>query len=155
MSTRASTAKSRTSASRGESASQVTVSAQSLIPQAAITAIIHPFTYGKTLIQLGYEPLKPFKRHTFASLFHLGTKKYAYPSIFAICGHIKSEDGWIALWTTGLAANVLQVALQSYVYNQSIAVCLILFNDQRLASEILKLRFSFLQTIYSISESPN
>ena len=54
MSTRSSTAKNRTAASRGESSSQVTVSVQSLIPQAAITTILHPFTYGKTLIQVHY-----------------------------------------------------------------------------------------------------
>ena len=55
MSTRSSTAKTSRTAARTESASsasQVTASVQSFIPQAAITSILHPFTYGKTLIQV-------------------------------------------------------------------------------------------------------
>jgi len=70
-------------------------------------ALSHPLVHSKTLIQLGFEPLKPQLGHTLVSRFGIGKKAFFYPNIFVYCKHIKNEIGWFKLFTVGLPARIM------------------------------------------------
>jgi hypothetical protein len=57
------------------------------------TGVFYPITVGKTLMQLGYEPMTPQLTHTV-----FGTPKLAYPNIFKYLDYIRNEDGWSGLY---------------------------------------------------------
>ncbi|KAK3861313.1 hypothetical protein Pcinc_032693 [Petrolisthes cinctipes] len=82
-----------------------------VIVRVFLNSTTHPIEYAKVLIQLGYEPLKPYKSRTV-----FGREAFYYPSVFSYIKYIKSQDG---LWgcyrglTPKLAANIVSgVAFQ-------------------------------------------
>ncbi|XP_078481339.1 mitochondrial carrier homolog 2 [Ciona intestinalis] len=58
-----------------------------------MTAVAHPFTYVKVLVQLGHEPLAPILRR---NMFF--RKQLQYPSVFAYIKHISNQDGYIGMY---------------------------------------------------------
>jgi len=81
--------------------------ALTIVSNYGIIALSHPLVHSKTLIQLGYEPLKPQLGHSMLSRFGIGKKEYFYPNIFVYCKHIKNEIGWFRLFTVGLPARLM------------------------------------------------
>lgn len=78
----------------------------------ATTTLFYPITVGKTLMQLGYEPIPPKLTRTV-----FGTPKLAYPNIFEYLNYIRNEDGWTGLYR-GLSYKLLFSLTEqgSYVY---------------------------------------
>jgi carrier protein len=79
----------------------------------------HPLVFTSILKQLGFNPLKPVRVHTFKSFFGFGSRSYAYPFLG---GYVKSQIGWVGLWTTGLPANLICIALQEYFCNENLTL---------------------------------
>lgn len=81
-----------------------------LITGAGMTLAAHPFSYVKTLIQLGYEPLPPvLKKDMFFR------KRFLYPGVFEYMGHIKNQDGFIGLYR-GVVPRICANATMSITY---------------------------------------
>ncbi|CAL4127021.1 unnamed protein product, partial [Meganyctiphanes norvegica] len=82
-----------------------------VIVRVFLNSTTHPIEYAKVLIQIGHEPLDPYKSRTI-----FGREAFYYPSVFGYIRHIKAKDG---LWgcyrglTPKLAANIVSgVAFQ-------------------------------------------
>jgi len=71
-----------------------------MVFRVAFNAATHPIDYAKCLIQIGHEPMDPYKGTTI-----FGTEKYFYPSIFSYIRHIKRRDGLSGCYR-GLSANL-------------------------------------------------
>lgn len=78
---------------------------------AAMTAVAHPLTYVKVLIQIGHEPLPPQETTTF-----FGKKVMRLPNFLQYAGHIKQTDGWFGLYR-GLGPRILHNIVSSAVTN--------------------------------------
>lgn len=89
-----------------------TIDWSTIVAGASMTVVSHPFSYVKTLIQLGYEPLEPVLKK---DLFF--RKKLMYPGVFAYINVIKDRDGFIGLFR-GVAPRVLANATMSITYGQ-------------------------------------
>ena len=76
--------------------------------KATSVVISHPIEYGKTLIQLGYEPIPPFATRTL-----MGKQAIGLPGIFSYLGYIKERDGILGLWR-GLHHKLVVVAVHSF-----------------------------------------
>lgn len=77
----------------GESAARLEFDATSAASQALLTTAFYPLTLGRTLIQMGYEPIKPVPVRTI-----FGTPKLAYPNIVKYLNYVRLEDGWLGLY---------------------------------------------------------
>lgn len=80
-----------------------------LVLGVGVSTALHPITYAKTLIQLGYEPLPP----TTARGVFGGSRPY-YPNVFRYVGHIYSVDGFFGIYR-GLFPKVLSAAINNAV----------------------------------------
>ncbi|KAK2175794.1 hypothetical protein NP493_707g01044 [Ridgeia piscesae] len=78
---------------------------------AGVTTAFHPFSYTKTLVQLGYEPLPPVPT---TNIF--GKKVLAYPNVFQYLGHIRKVDGFVGMYR-GLFPRLICGAVGSFVTN--------------------------------------
>ncbi|KAI0219022.1 hypothetical protein LSAT2_029340 [Lamellibrachia satsuma] len=78
---------------------------------AGVTTAFHPFSYTKTLVQLGYEPLPPVPT---TNLF--GKNVLAYPNVFQYLGHIRKLDGFVGMYR-GLFPRLICGAVGSFVTN--------------------------------------
>ena len=78
--------------------------------QCAFSTAFYPLTMGKTLIQMGYEPLKPVPIKTI-----FGTPKLAYPNIFKYLNYIRQEDGFFGLYR-GLGYKLMLAVVERGVY---------------------------------------
>ncbi|XP_050733643.1 mitochondrial carrier homolog 2-like [Eriocheir sinensis] len=58
-----------------------------------LNSTTHPIEYAKVLIQLGHEPLKPYKSRTV-----FGREAFYYPSVFSYIVHIKNRDGFFGCY---------------------------------------------------------
>jgi len=77
----------------------------------AMTAVAHPLTYVKVLIQVGHEPIAPIQTTTF-----FGQKVWRLPNLFQYVGHIRSVDGWFGLYR-GLGPRIVHNIVSSSVTN--------------------------------------
>lgn len=84
---------------------------------AGVTAVMHPLTYAKVLIQIGYEPLDPSMGRTI-----FGGQQMMYPNTFKYISYIKRTDGFFGLYR-GLGARLVSGILCHYVSN-SVQSCL-------------------------------
>ncbi|XP_003738993.1 mitochondrial carrier homolog 2 [Galendromus occidentalis] len=72
----------------------------SVVGKSAMTVVMHPFDYAKTLMQIGFEPLPPVPAHT---IFRRPVLKL--PGVFAYMGHLRGVDGFFGLYR-GLGASL-------------------------------------------------
>ncbi|ROT63445.1 Mitochondrial carrier-like protein 2 [Penaeus vannamei] len=88
-----------------------------VIVRVFLNSTTHPIEYAKVLIQLGHEPLEPYKSRTV-----FGREALYYPSVFGYsdCAH-KKRDGFLGCYrglTPKLAANIVSgVAFQRVTEN--------------------------------------
>jgi carrier protein len=73
------------------------------VVNALVTNSTYPITYTKTLMQLGHEPLTPFKGKSYG---YFGAEVTRVPNGFAYMKHITRVDGLIGL-TRGLGSRVV------------------------------------------------
>jgi len=89
------------------------ISLADLATTAGMTLAAHPFTYTKTLIQLGHEPLSPvFSQDLFFK------RRWHYPGAFEYMGHIRKADGFLGLYRGAIPrilANATSTIAYSYV----------------------------------------
>ncbi|XP_045611460.1 mitochondrial carrier homolog 2 [Procambarus clarkii] len=82
-----------------------------VIVRVFLNSTTHPIEYAKVLIQLGHEPLEPYKSRTI-----FGREAFYYPSVFSYISYIKKRDGFSGCYrglTPKLAANIVSgVAFQ-------------------------------------------
>lgn len=83
----------------------------SLALSAGMSALAHPVTYIKVLIQIGHEPIAPVPHKTF-----FGHKVLRLPNFIQYAGHIKSVDGWTGLYR-GLGPRFAQNIVSSAITN--------------------------------------
>lgn len=70
-----------------------------------LNSATHPIEYAKVLIQLGHEPMQPYKSRTI-----FGREAFYYPSVFGYISFIKKRDGFKGCYrglTPKLAANIV------------------------------------------------
>ncbi|KAF2358475.1 Mitochondrial substrate/solute carrier [Trinorchestia longiramus] len=72
-----------------------------VIVRVGLNACTHPIEYAKILIQIGHEPLPPYKSRTI-----FGREKLFYPSIFSYIRYIKSEEGFFGCYR-GLTPKII------------------------------------------------
>lgn len=75
-----------------------------------MTAVTHPFTYAKVLVQLGHEPLSPVLRRNMYF-----RKQLQYPNVFQYLKHIQQTDGSFGLYR-GLFPRIWANATTSITY---------------------------------------
>ncbi|KAB7501551.1 Mitochondrial carrier-like protein 2 [Armadillidium nasatum] len=76
-----------------------------VLVRVGLNAVTHPVEYVKVLIQIGHEPMEPYKSRTI-----FGREKMFYPSVFSYIAHIKKRDGLIGCYrglTPKLMSNVV------------------------------------------------
>lgn len=76
-----------------------------------MTAVAHPLTYVKVLIQVGHEPLPAQRAKTF-----FGKEVMRLPNFLQYAGHIKNMDGWLGLYR-GLGPRIVHNIVSSTVTN--------------------------------------
>jgi len=87
-----------------------TIDLQQLLTGAIMTVTAHPFSYAKTLIQLGHEPLAPqLKKDLFFR------QRLLYPGVFEYLSHIKATDGFVGLYR-GLLPRMCAHATMTITY---------------------------------------
>jgi len=91
-------------------AKPATASSMFVLP-VLMTAVAHPITYVKLLIQIGHEPLSVQEGTTF-----FGKKIIRQANFVQYAEHIRSLDGWFGLWR-GVSANILYNVIGSAVTN--------------------------------------
>lgn len=81
-----------------------------------LNSATHPIEYAKVLIQLGHEPMPPYKSRTI-----FGRESFYYPSVFGYISYIKKQDGFRGCYrglTPKLAANIVSgIAFQRVTEN--------------------------------------
>jgi len=82
-----------------------------LVLSAAMTAVAHPLTYVKVLIQVGHEPLPASQTTTF-----FGKNVMRLPNFFQYAGHIRKVDGFLGLYR-GLGPRIAHNIVSSAVTN--------------------------------------
>lgn len=76
-----------------------------VLVRVGLNACTHPIEYAKVLIQIGHEPLSPYRSRTI-----FGREKFFYPSIFSYIRHIKKCDGFVGCYrglAPKLSANIV------------------------------------------------
>lgn len=73
-----------------------------------VSALIHPFEYSKTLMQIGYEPIPPRLGKTI-----FGQATLVLPNVFTYAGHIRKTDGLMGCYR-GVWPKLIGNVLASY-----------------------------------------
>ncbi|CAG0913412.1 unnamed protein product [Notodromas monacha] len=95
------------------------ISKQSFIPRqcqkavssAVCCTVMHPFTYCKTLVQFGHEPMEPKLSKNW-----LGTPVLMLPSIFQYIRHVKRREGFTGCYR-GLSGNIATHVVRNFTYD--------------------------------------
>lgn len=89
---------------------------QTSLSQVFISSILqapsHPLSYVKVLMQIGHEPMPPFRSK---NLF--GREQYFYPNAFSYVRYIYSVEGFTGLYR-GLGMRFVSHSIATVVYNQ-------------------------------------
>lgn len=107
-------------------------------------AVGHPLFYGRSLIQMGYEPLSPVQGRTL-----LGKEAMFYPNMFQYLMHIKSVDGVIGLYR-GFGCALTTKLVSWYTTNQVEKLNEVPQSNEKKDSSALTLNITIKKTLQEV-----